>query len=122
MSNARKYGRPPYTLRVRAAADPAYVCLDVTDRGPGVPEPFRDQLFGEYTRAEGTTAEGVGLGLYVVHVLAEAQGGSVDYTAAPAAVRSSRSRCPPRLPDPAQGRSCKSGFCLCGTLRTPTIR
>ena len=83
VSNARKYGRPPYTLRVRAAADPAYVCIDVSDRGPGVPEPFRDQLFDEYTRAEGTTAEGVGLGLYVVRVLAEAQGGSVDHAAGP---------------------------------------
>ncbi len=48
-----------------------------------MPESFREQLFGEYTRAEGTAAEGVGLGLYVVHVLAEAQGGSVGHTAAP---------------------------------------
>ena len=37
VSNARKYGRAPYTLRVRTAADPAYVCIDVSDRGPGRP-------------------------------------------------------------------------------------
>ncbi len=83
LSNARKYGRAPYTLRVRTAPDPAYVCIDVSDRGPGVPESFRSQLFGEYTRAEGTTVEGVGLGLYVVRVLAEAQGGSVDHADGP---------------------------------------
>ena len=83
VGNARKYGRAPYTLRVRTAPDPAYVCIDVSDRGPGVPESFRPRLFDEYTRAEGTTAEGVGLGLYVVRVLAEAQGGSVDHADAP---------------------------------------
>jgi len=79
VSNARKYGQPPYTLRVRAAEDPAYVSLDVVDRGPGVPADFRDQMFDEYTRAEGSAVEGVGLGLYVVQVLAQAQGGTVVY-------------------------------------------
>ena len=52
------------------------------------------QLFDEYTRAEGNTAEGVGLGLYVVQVLAQAQGGSVDYADAPTAARCSPSRLP----------------------------
>jgi signal transduction histidine kinase len=80
LNNAQKYGQAPFALRVRTAPDPAYVCIDVADRGPGVPEAFRSQLFDEYTRAEGTTAEGVGLGLYVVRVLAEAQGGSVAHT------------------------------------------
>ena len=84
VGNARKYGRAPYALRVRTAPDPAYVCIDVSDRGPGVPESFRPRLFDEYTRADGITAEGVGLGLYVVRVLAEAQGGSVDYADTPA--------------------------------------
>jgi signal transduction histidine kinase len=79
VSNARKHGQPPYTFRVRAAEDPAYVSLDVIDRGPGVPADFRDQMFDEYTRAEGTAVEGVGLGLYVVQVLAQAQGGTVVY-------------------------------------------
>ena len=83
VNNAQKYGRAPFTVRVRTASDPAYLSIDVSDRGPGVPETFRSQLFGEYTRAEGTSAEGVGLGLYVVRVLAEAQGGTVDHAAGP---------------------------------------
>jgi K+-sensing histidine kinase KdpD len=36
-------------------------------------------LFDEYTRAAGTSVEGVGLGLHVVRVLAQAQGGSIEY-------------------------------------------
>jgi signal transduction histidine kinase/DNA-binding NarL/FixJ family response regulator len=83
VSNAAKYGHPPYMLRVRAADDPAYLSLDIADRGPGVPDEFRDQLFDEYTRAEGTAVEGVGLGLYVVQVLAQAQGGTVAYAEHP---------------------------------------
>jgi signal transduction histidine kinase len=77
--NARTYGRPPFALRVRTAADPACVALDVSDRGPGVPSTFRGVLFDEYTRAAGTSVEGVGLGLHVVRVLAQAQGGSIEY-------------------------------------------
>jgi signal transduction histidine kinase len=79
VANAHKYGRAPYTIRIRP--DGEFVRLDVVDLGDGVPEEFRDQLFGEFARAHGTTATGTGLGLYVVRTLAEAQAGNVTYEA-----------------------------------------
>lgn len=81
--NAQKYGLPPYTVRVRAATDPGALCLDVADRGPGVPPGFVDRLFQEFARIEGTFDHGTGLGLYVVRTLATAHGGAVGYAPAP---------------------------------------
>lgn len=81
VANAARYGRPPITVRVRGEGD--WVCLDVVDRGEGVPEEFREELFREFARPRGAVATGTGLGLYVVRALAEAQGGSVAYSEHP---------------------------------------
>lgn len=77
VSNARKYGEPPFAVRVRHEG--ADVRFEVEDAGAGVPEEFRPRLFQEYSRAAGTSARGTGLGLFVVRALAEAQGGAVTY-------------------------------------------
>jgi signal transduction histidine kinase len=79
LSNARKYGEPPFLVRVTSQG--TQVSIDVEDNGPGVPAEFSPRLFQEYSRAPGNTARGTGLGLFVVRALAEAQGGSVSYAA-----------------------------------------
>jgi signal transduction histidine kinase len=76
ISNARRYGEPPYEVHVSRQGDQVH--LTVADRGDGVPEDFRPLLFEEFTRAR-QDAHGTGLGLFVVRTLAEAQGGAVDY-------------------------------------------
>ncbi len=80
LGNAIKYGEAPYTIRIRPDGEQDdHVAIDVVDRGAGVPEEFRAQLFKEFSRATGTVATGTGLGLYVVRTLAEAQNGDVSY-------------------------------------------
>ena len=79
LGNAVKYGQAPYTIKIRRADDD-HVAIDVIDRGDGVPEDFRGELFHEFTRAKGTVATGTGLGLHVVKTLAEAQNGGVTYS------------------------------------------
>ena len=81
LSNAHKYGRPPFEVRVRPGGE--HVCLDVVDHGPGVPPEFRDQLFREFARADGAARSGTGLGLYVVRTLAHAQSGDIAYASLP---------------------------------------
>ena len=54
-------------------------CLEVSDRGPGVPEDLRDRVFERFSRGGGDTGGGTGsgLGLAIVRAVAEAHGGAV---------------------------------------------
>ena len=78
LSNASKYGEPPFLVRLSAVD--GRVRIDVEDGGPGVPPEFRPRLFGEYSRAPGTNTPGTGLGLFVVRALAEAHNGTITYS------------------------------------------
>ncbi len=78
VSNAAKYGATPISIAARR--DATVVHVDVCDSGAGVSEEFAPHLFEEFSREHGTAAHGSGLGLYVVRSLAQAQGGSVDYS------------------------------------------
>lgn len=82
VSNAGKYA--PGQLHLAGHRDGGRVVVEVTDEGPGVPAVFVDQLFMRFRRAHdaGGQAPGTGLGLYIVRVLAELNGGTVDYKSA----------------------------------------
>lgn len=58
-------------------------CIEISDEGPGVPEPERARLFQKYARGTvpATGGEGgSGLGLFIAKTLAERMGGRVRYT------------------------------------------
>lgn len=78
--NAIRYGRPPVLLESDRDGDE--VVIRVRDHGDGVPEDFVPELFERFTQAStGTTrrATGLGLGLHLVKVYSEANGGRVRY-------------------------------------------
>ena len=77
VSNAFKYGAAPVTVSARLDEDE--VAIAVSDHGPGVPEGFEQHMFDQFSRADGLTVKGLGLGLFLVRSLAEAQGGRVEY-------------------------------------------
>lgn len=81
LSNALKYAAPPVSLHATIAANQCVIRVD--DSGDGVPEAFRPHMFEQYSRAETARAPGSGLGLFVVRVLAEAQGGHAWYEPRP---------------------------------------
>lgn len=83
VSNAVKYGAAPFEVRVSEADGFAQVM--VIDHGAGVPEEFRGRLFGQFSRAQGARVNGMGLGLFVVRSLTEAQGGRAWYEPMPEA-------------------------------------
>lgn len=83
VSNAVKYGAAPFEVRVSEADGFAQVM--VIDHGAGVPEEFRGRLFGQFSRAQGARVNGMGLGLFVVRSLTEAQGGRAWYEPMPGA-------------------------------------
>jgi signal transduction histidine kinase len=77
LENARRYGGSDVELRVEQGN--GQVLARVYDRGPGVPEAFRERIFEPFFRLPGhaETAGGVGLGLALVRQIAERHGGSV---------------------------------------------
>jgi signal transduction histidine kinase len=81
VSNAMKYGAAPIDLRARRVG--AEVAISVTDHGPGVPEDFVARMFEQFSRASGSRVKGLGLGLYLVRSLAEAQNGAVTFEPVP---------------------------------------
>lgn len=76
LSNARRYGRPPVVVRARPLGEDGLE-LQVSDAGDGVPEKDRDSLFTPF--AGGPRQDSVGLGLWLVDVLATAHGGRATY-------------------------------------------
>jgi PAS domain S-box-containing protein len=78
LSNAFKYGKPPYSITL-AESDGTGV-VRVADEGEGVPPEFVPQLFDRFSRGPSVAkAGGTGLGLAIVRELAQAQGGEAWY-------------------------------------------
>ncbi|MEX8492735.1 ATP-binding protein [Sphaerotilus sp.] len=78
LENARRYGGDEVEAQVLAIGVDE-VEVQVCDRGPGVPEAFREQVFEPFFRLPGHAerAGGVGLGLSLVRQIAQRHGGSV---------------------------------------------
>jgi signal transduction histidine kinase len=76
LGNAKRHGAEPVVIS--ASSTPSGWQLSVRDHGPGVPAADVPHLF-ERLGPSGSTTQSVGLGLWIVKLLAEAHGGSVEY-------------------------------------------
>jgi signal transduction histidine kinase len=78
LDNAKKYGAPPVTVRVRAQDADRGVLFEVEDRGQGFAPGDEERLMTAFTRGRDTAPDdvrGIGLGLSLVRKIAEAHGG-----------------------------------------------
>ena len=78
LENARRYGGDEVLVEVATLAGGG-AAVSVSDRGPGVPEAYRERIFEAFFRLPGHAerAGGVGLGLALVRQIAQRHGGSV---------------------------------------------
>jgi len=77
VGNAIKYGcdgKGPHVVDVEWEHAGDRIVLSVCDRGPGVPEAFREQIFGLFQRLR-RDRSGTGVGLALVRRIVEAHGG-----------------------------------------------
>ena len=85
-SNAVKYSPHGTTVTIRTAPADGGAELTVDDEGPGVPAAERSRIFSRFYRGSGQAVlrtRGTGIGLSVVHELADQMGGEVSVSTAP---------------------------------------
>ena len=78
VENAAKYSPPGTTITITAASHGDRVLISVEDEGEGIPEDMREKVFEKFVRVEGTTPEGLGLGLAIAGGIVEAQNGKIE--------------------------------------------
>lgn len=79
LDNAIRYSRREGAhVTVRVTRQGAYPILSVEDNGPGIPESEQERVFERFYRVLGTGAEGCGLGLAIVHEIAQSHGATVQ--------------------------------------------
>ena len=82
IENAIKHSPADTPIDITAERKDKWLAIIVSDRGTGVPESERQRIFEPFYRPAGQQpdAGGAGLGLSIARAIAEAQGGSLDYS------------------------------------------
>ncbi len=78
LDNAVKFSTPGSEVVIRARADGEGTLVEVSDRGPGIPEGDRDHAAERFFRGEAArSTPGSGLGLALVQAVAQLHGGAL---------------------------------------------
>jgi len=80
VENARRHA-PGAPVEIEVARDGAGALVRVLDRGPGVDPAERERVFEPFVRGAGASAQGAGLGLALVRLIARHHGGDVSWRA-----------------------------------------
>ena len=80
LRNAFEAVGPGGKVVLRAKEKGSFLCFEVEDNGPGIPEKLRPEVFQPFFT---TKESGFGLGLYLVRKIAEAHGGRVSLRSSP---------------------------------------
>ena len=81
LGNALKYTPSGRDISVGVRRLPEAIAIEVADRGPGIPADMKASMFQKFGSVEakkGGVRKGFGLGLYMVKLVAEGHGGSVE--------------------------------------------
>jgi signal transduction histidine kinase len=79
LDNALRYAPPGEPIEVSSAHAGGRIVVEVSDRGPGVPEDEREHIFERFHRGRAAgTEHGFGLGLAIGRELAERMGGTLE--------------------------------------------
>ena len=81
LTNALKYTPSGGDVAVAVHGGEEALEIEVSDRGPGVPDDLKTTLFEKFSSVEakkGQARRGFGLGLYLVKLVAEGHGGAVS--------------------------------------------
>lgn len=77
VGNAIKFSAPGACVRVRSEWHGDQILFSVSDTGPGIGEESLLRIFDRYWRPEGSTVQGIGLGLSIAKGIVEAHHGKI---------------------------------------------
>ena len=86
VSNAVKFSPAQGEVDVSIEVTAAGFRISVRDRGPGIPDDYKDRVFEKFVQVDATDARqkgGTGLGLAIVKQMVERLGGAVGFRAGP---------------------------------------
>ncbi len=86
LENAFQYGGGESEVRIQCCQRPSEIVIRVLDRGPGIPEEYREAVLRPFFRLEHSRNEdtgGSGLGLAICRQLAEANGWEIGLSPRP---------------------------------------
>jgi len=86
LSNAAKFSPGGSDVVLSAMINKDKVRVSVADRGPGIPEEFRDRIFQKFSQADASDTRdqpGTGLGLAISRELVEKMGGRIGFESVP---------------------------------------
>ena len=82
MSNAAKFSPEGEAIEISLSAHEKGFRVSVSDHGPGIPEGFRDKIFGKFLQADSSDTRskgGTGLGLNITKAIIEQHGGTIGF-------------------------------------------
>ncbi|WP_341908666.1 PAS domain S-box protein [Polaromonas sp. YR568] len=83
LSNAIKFSPVNETVTVRLRWKAGIARVEVTDKGPGIPEEFRQRIFQKFSQADSSDTRqkgGTGLGLSISRAIVERMEGTMGFT------------------------------------------
>jgi signal transduction histidine kinase len=85
ISNGIKYSPPgqPVLLTARLEPREGRVVVDVIDRGPGIPQHLRKDIFERSNPGDAQRSGGLGVGLFLTRTVVEAHGGHITLQSSP---------------------------------------
>ncbi len=85
LSNAAKFSPEGDTVEISVERTAGVIRIAVRDRGPGIPDAFRSEIFSKFAQADNASARrkgGTGLGLSISKAFIEKMGGRIDFISA----------------------------------------
>lgn len=82
LSNAAKFSPPGSKVLINIKADNKKFYVEVVDKGPGIPDEFRNRIFTKFAQADGSSTRqqgGTGLGLSISKNIIEKLSGEIGF-------------------------------------------
>ncbi len=83
LSNAIKFSPEQGLVQIVVAGKPGRARVEISDKGPGIPEEFRHRIFQKFSQADSSDTRqkgGTGLGLNISKAILECMDGSIGFT------------------------------------------